>query len=334
MGLRLTDSRVREREALDGVHRQKAGAVDGKTTIMAVSACTKSFMVDNKSRCDEQRRFDDVDEASSGYSSRESHYGETQERCLSRPKSQKSTKSQLDIQENCISTQKNNEQDESTVSIVNIGNRSPSLKENRKEIFEDSCSCPREETDLVHENLDVLKLGQSSDKHLSVALQTDENLGDYCKKTCNTCSCPGALKHLKTDKNLFQPPRLSPQDDTLDPRLPDIRSESKDLSDGDQLKAKSKSITLTRESKEKNTQTKPWKPERDQELKNLMEINAELEQKLLAANEIFDGIAKNFECQLLSGKKQIRPTGHSVFSLFAVYLQIFTNSRLVCDMKF
>ena len=322
MGLRLADSRVRERDALlDGVHKQKAGAVDGKTTIMAVSACTKSFMVDNKSRCDEQRRFDDVDETSSGYSSRESHYGENQERSPSRPKSQKPTKHQLDIKENCISTQTNNEQDE---RILNSGNQSPSLKEDRKENFEDSCSCPREETDLVHENLDVLKSGQSSDKHLSVALQTDENLGDHCNKTCSTCSCPEALDHLKTDKNLFQPPRMSPQDDTRDPRLPDIRSESKDLSDGDQLKTKSKSRTLTRESKEKNTQTKPWKPEPDPELKNLMEINAELEQKLFAANEKFDGIAKNFECQLLSGKKQI--TGHECVFLFI--WQFIYNSSL------
>lgn len=323
MGLRLTDSRVREQETLDGLHRQKVDAVDGKTTIMAVSASTKSFMVDNKSKFDEQRRFDDVDETSSGYSSRESHYGENQERSASRPKSQKSTKNQLVIKEDCISTQTNNEQDGTTVSI---GNQSPISKENCKETLEDSCSCPRQETDLIRANSDVLKLGQSSDKQISIALQTDENLADYCNKTCSTCSCPEALKHLKTDKKFFQPPRLSQQDDTLDPRLPDIRSESKHLSNSDsgQLKAKSKSIT--RESKEKSTQTKLWKPEPDQELKNLIEINAELEQKLHATNERFDGITKNFECQLLSGKKPDCKPGHIV-CLFCLLDRLFRSRQ-------
>eukprot|EP00795_Rhopilema_esculentum_P016864 gene16864-8340_t len=281
MGLRLRDSGVSSDNGSNYIQKFDVG--EGKTTIMAVSTSGKNFMIDNSGKIDEKGRIDDVDETSSGYSSRESHCGENQER-IHRAKVQKSPKMVLVLNDKGRTVHENESVDKVERIMENLSRASnpvPGFQLN-------------DTTDL-----DFKQLNEQLHRFSSVASQTDNDVTEHVPLPNKICSCLGDSNAFPADPTVCRQPRIDLENDTVEEIPSDKtnqRTENKLLPGG------ISKITKKKTQKETETQTDKLDYNLLEECKNLRMYNLELEEKLSKFNDAFDVVVNQLERELLNGE--------------------------------
>ena len=288
LGLRIPD-------AIHGIANlsPEFGAADGRTKVMSLNTSGRNFVVSSNGKLDEIGRSDDVDETSSGYSSRESQCGEN---IVSRIKPQKSIKPIVLAKEGEIST---------NVKVDN-GNDDNKLEENCERVRE---LVKNSKTDLsAVSNLDT----RSRDTLFSLKQRTktlDEikEVGgnkqvEICRQTCSTCSCSKELGNFADSKKIYRQPLGDTQDDTLYHLTPDKTVENGHFHYHEKRDHFTPVHKKGQEFREGATQTDFIKRELFEECSNLKKLNGELEDKLKSCNDDFDLAIKRLEKQLNNGK--------------------------------
>ena len=250
---------------------------------MAVSTSGKNFMIDNSGKIDEKGRIDDVDETSSGYSSRESHCGENQDR-VHRAKVQKSPKMVLVLNDKGRTIHEKESVDKVeriTENLSRASNPVPGFQLN----------------DTT--NLDFKQLNEKLQRFSSVASQTDDDVTEHFPLPNKICSCLGNSNAFPADPTVFRQPRIDLENDTVE-EIPSDKTNQKTgnklLLDGISKKTKTKT------RREIETQTDKVDYTLLEECKNLRMYNLELEEKLSKFNDAFDVVVKELERELLNGE--------------------------------
>lgn len=289
MGLRLSDS------TQTTIGKQNLspdfGLSNGRTKVMSLSASGRNFVVTSNGKVNENGRADDVDESSSGYSSRESQYGENRG---FRIKSQKSPLK--------------------TVYLAKEPEKSSSIKYgNSKDDVGllDNCQSAREVTGEQRETPGVVN-GQCQDNSSSLQQRTevleevtvidDDRKIEIRRQSCSTSSSRDEITAFTDSKKIYRQPRIEMQDDTLDHLSPDKTVENVQLQTPACRVDEKIFLNKDKEIREVATQIDSADHELFEECSNLKSLNLELEEKLKSSNNMFDLTIKRLEKQLNNGK--------------------------------
>lgn len=292
MGLRVADGKqLSMKENLKGDFELS----DGKTKVMSVSTSGRPFNVNSNGKIEVNGRNDDVDESSSGYSSRESQYGEGQ---VVRFKPQKLVKPVILVKEaDNLSINESKDNEECKLTIDDNENRGESSRSTNKT---SESSSNQERQLFAAKEFDSLlpKTNIPGGKNEDVI----DNQSSFCRKTCSTCSCSKEQGDFIDNQKIYRQPRVDLEDDTRDHLPPD-----KLVENGHPLYHEDREIISLKNRKngelgERSTQTDQSVPELFEECSILKKLNNELEEKLKTANDEFDITIKRLEKQLVNGK--------------------------------
>lgn len=263
---------------------------DGRTTVMSVSTSGRTFNVKSNGKMGDIGLNEDVDESSSGYSSRESHSGEGQ---VARNRPQKSSKILL-VKDADKSSRIKNEKVRDEKSLLINGSVVKRTVEDKGELTEPQAKPSSGKAQSYEKPKNI-----SEQSKVDVVI----NKEDICLKTCSTCSCAKEQGVIVDSQKIYRQRRVEVLEDNRgDDITPDQRNENRTpFGDGDG-EITAKDWEICRAFKDQEIQTDYLEPELFQECSSLKMLNVELEERLRLSNVEFDITIKRLEKQLDNGK--------------------------------
>ena len=291
MGLRLSDSTQTTiaKQSLS----PEFGISRGRTKVMALNASGRNFIVSSNGKIDASDRTDDVDETSSGYSSRESQCGENRG---ARVKSQKVPPKIVFLSKEV----------EKSPAFKNGGTKDNSSLQHVHQSEGETIASKGElsaVSDGGIQSKDTLFSLPQRKEAIEEVNETDfDRRLEICSHSCSTCSCREELLSCADRQKFYRQPRIDVQDDTPDHLLPDkLGGNEQFLGLDSRIKVKA-SDKSDKEFKEVGTQLDFTDHELFQEFSSLKVLNTELEGKLKSCNDVFELAIKRMEKQLENGK--------------------------------
>lgn len=269
------------------------GIANGRTTIMSLNSSGRNFVVSSSAKVVENGRADDPDEASSGYSSRESRYGEKRD---SRGCSQKvPPKIVLLVEE-----------DERGALPVNggvaVGKKLQDMQQDSGELIE----IKRESPIVVNadgelEDRVLLSKEETNSLETRIVTDCDTELKD-CITSYSSRSRSEEIVALADSRAIRRQPRIELEDDTLR-HFPLDKNKENELELNDTKPVDSNiCFNQRKEYKDGATQTDFAFHELYEECLSLKKVNGELVEKLNSSNNRFAVTIKYLEKQLNNGK--------------------------------
>ena len=271
------------------------GIANGRTTIMSLNSSGRNFVVSSSAKVVENGRAEDADETSSGYSSRESRYGEKRD---SRGSSHKvPPKIVLLVEE-----------EERTAPSVNgsvaVGKKSHNMYQISGELIEAKRESPVVfNADSQLEDRVLLSKQEASSLENRIVTDCDTELKD-CIKSYSTRSRSEETVGLADSRTIRRQPRIEVEDDTCR-HFPTDKTKEKEFEvNVNPSKRGDSSICFSqkKEVRDGATQTDFAYHEIFEECLNLKKVNCELVEKLNTSNNRFAVTIKYLEKQLNNGK--------------------------------
>ena len=291
MGLRLSDGT--QTTVVKQSLSPDIGVSTGRTKVMSLSASGRNFVISSNGKVSQMERADDVDESSSGYSSRESHYGENRGFRMKSQKSPLKTVYLVKESEKALGFKDITSKDDASLldccqnagEVVGERRESPGAV-NGSSLCNDTSSSLQERTETLEE---VKAIGDDVEIEIH-------------RQSCSTSSSRDDLAAFADSKKLYRQPRMHMEDDTVDHLSPDKTVGSDQLQTISCRVDETKFFTNDKEIREVATQIDTTDHELFEECSNLRQLNLELEEKLKSSNDIFDVTIQRLEKQLNNGK--------------------------------